>query len=129
VTVAGPIGSILNPLRNWEEHKSLPFACSLCGSCTDVCPVRIDLHQQLFVMRRHLADRNLVSRSKILGVKMAAAVFRRPWLYRTLGRVSRSALRILPRSVLYSRWNPWGRGRELPLPPRESFRDRFAKRK
>ena len=42
VTVAGPIGSILNAARDPQQHKSLPFACSLCGSCTDVCPVKID---------------------------------------------------------------------------------------
>ena len=128
VTVAGPIGSILNPLRNFSEHKSLPFACSLCGSCTDVCPVQIDLHQQLFVMRRHLAERQLVSRSKLLGVKMAAAVFRRPWLYRLLGRVGRTVLRVMPRALIYSRWNAWGRERELPLPPQQTFRDRYRKR-
>lgn len=128
VTVAGPIGSILNPLRNFEEHKTLPFACSLCGSCTDVCPVRIDLHQQLFVMRRHLAERKLVSPSKVIGVKVAAAVFRRPWLYRLAGRLGRSLLRITPRWLLYNRWNAWGRGRELPTAPRESFRALHAKR-
>jgi L-lactate dehydrogenase complex protein LldF len=39
VTIAGPIGSIVNPARDARQHHSLPFACSLCGSCTDVCPV------------------------------------------------------------------------------------------
>jgi L-lactate dehydrogenase complex protein LldF len=128
VTVAGPIGSILNPLRNFEEHKTLPFACSLCGSCTDICPVRIDLHQQLFVMRRHLAERKLVSRTKVLGVKAAAAIFRRPWLYRAAGRIGRALMRFTPRWLLYNRWNVWGRGRELPAPPRETFRELHAKR-
>jgi L-lactate dehydrogenase complex protein LldF len=128
VTVAGPIGSILNPLRNFEEHKTLPFACSLCGSCTDVCPVRIDLHQQLFVMRRHLAERKLVSATKRLGAKGAAFVLRRPWLYRLVGRVGRSALRFTPRWLLYHRWNPWGLQRELPAPPPATFRELHAKR-
>jgi L-lactate dehydrogenase complex protein LldF len=36
VTVAGPIGSIINAAANPREHKSLPSACSLCGSCSDV---------------------------------------------------------------------------------------------
>jgi L-lactate dehydrogenase complex protein LldF len=128
VTVAGPIGSLLNPLRDFAEHKSLPFACSLCGSCTDVCPVQIDLHQQLFVMRKHLAERQLVPRTKMLGVKAASFVLRRPWLYRALGKSARVFLRLLPRSVVYSRWNTWGRQRELPSPPRESFREQFAQR-
>jgi L-lactate dehydrogenase complex protein LldF len=90
--------------------------------------VRIDLHQQLFVMRRHLAERKLVSRSKVLGVKAAAVIFRRPWLYRAAGRVGRALLRITPRWLLYNRWNVWGRSRELPAPPRETFRELHAKR-
>ncbi len=44
-TVPGPIGSILTPIQTPEQHNTLPFACTLCGSCTDVCPVKIDLHQ------------------------------------------------------------------------------------
>jgi L-lactate dehydrogenase complex protein LldF len=128
VTVAGPIGSILNPLRNFEEHKSLPFACSLCGSCTEVCPVKIDLHQQLFVMRRHLADRKLVSTTKRLGVKAAAFVLARPKLYRLAGRLGRFALRIAPRWLLYHRWNPWGLQREMPAAPRKSFRELHRER-
>src|SRR5690606_39665120 len=43
-TVPGPIGSVLNPSTDSVRHKSLPYACSLCGSCTDVCPVKIQLH-------------------------------------------------------------------------------------
>jgi L-lactate dehydrogenase complex protein LldF len=43
--VPGPIGSILAPLRQLDVHGSLPHACSLCGSCTAVCPVGIDLHE------------------------------------------------------------------------------------
>ncbi len=40
-TVPGPIGSVLAPALDAEKHASLPFACRLCGSCTDVCPVKI----------------------------------------------------------------------------------------
>jgi L-lactate dehydrogenase complex protein LldF len=123
VSVAGPIGSIINPLRNMEEHNSLPFACSLCGSCSDVCPVKIDLHQQLFVMRRHLAERRLVTPLKRAGAKAAAFVMARPWLYGALGRIARATLRMAPRGLLYSRWNSWGRQRELPPAPRQSFRE------
>lgn len=128
VTVAGPIGSIINPLRNMDEHETLPFACSLCGSCTDVCPVKIDLHQQLFVMRRRLAEQKLVSRTKRFGAKAAAIVLKRPWLYRAVGRCVRVTLRIAPRWLLYNRWNPWGRQRELPAPPPGTFRELSRKR-
>jgi L-lactate dehydrogenase complex protein LldF len=94
-----------------------------------VCPVKIDLHQQLFISRRELARRGLVPATKRMSIKMAAAVLRRPWLYRVLGHVARMALRWLPRSLVYSRWNVWGRQRELPVAPRASFRELSRKRK
>jgi L-lactate dehydrogenase complex protein LldF len=129
VTVGGPIGSIINAARDPAEHKSLPFASSLCGSCTDVCPVKIDIHQQLFISRRRLASLGLVPRGKRFGIKLAAAVFNRPWLYGLMGRVARFALRVSPRALVYSRLNIWGRQRDLPPPPRKSFRALYQKRK
>ncbi len=129
VTVGGPIGSIINAAREPSEHKSLPFACSLCGSCSDVCPVKIDLHQQLFISRRQLATFGLIPKGKQFGIKLAALLLNRPWLYRIGGRSARIALRILPHSLIYSRLNIWGRQRELPAPPKHSFRELNRKRK
>jgi L-lactate dehydrogenase complex protein LldF len=122
-TIGGPIGSIINPARDPETYKSLPSACSLCGSCSDVCPVKIDLHQQIFISRRQLANIGLVPRGKRIALKMMGAVFSRPWLYRAVGGAARMALRILPRSLVYSRLNVWGRQRELPTPPAQTFRE------
>src|SRR6185295_15118947 len=51
-TVPGPIGSVLAPAKDARRYASLPFASTLCGSCTDVCPVKIDLHHQLFLLRQ-----------------------------------------------------------------------------
>ena len=42
-TVPGPIGSVLAPFYGKQESKDLPFASTLCGSCNNVCPVKIDL--------------------------------------------------------------------------------------
>lgn len=129
VTVGGPIGSIINAAREPHEHKTLPFACSLCGSCSDVCPVKIDLHQQLFISRRQLANFGLVPKSKQIGLKLAATIFARPWLYRIAGRLARLALRITPKAITYGRFNVWGRQRELPPPPRQTFRELYASRR
>jgi L-lactate dehydrogenase complex protein LldF len=127
VTIAGPIGSIINPERDPREHKTLPYACSLCGSCSDVCPVKIDLHQQLLISRNRLANLGLMSFAKRFGLKAAAQVLRRPWLYRLGGRIARMQLRYLPRFAVYNHWNIWGRHRELPDPPKESFREMYRK--
>jgi L-lactate dehydrogenase complex protein LldF len=129
VTVAGPIGSIINAHANPLAHKSLPGACSLCGSCSDVCPVKIDLHQQIFISRRQLSQLGLVPRTKRWGLKLTAAVLNRPRLYQFLGMVSRATLRLVPRWLVYNRWNVWGRKRELPTPPRKSFRQLYRHRR
>ena len=91
--------------------------------------MKIDLHQQLFIARRQLAQQGLVPTTKRLGVKLAAFVFQRPRLYNFLGRIARLKLRLFPRWLLYNRLNPWGRQRELPIAPKESFRDQYRREK
>ena len=131
-TVPGPIGSILTPLQTPEKHSSLPFACSLCGSCTDVCPVKIPLHHQLFAMREHLDGKRLIGTGKKLQMKLLSAVFSRTWLYRLAGSAARLALRFTPRFLLYSPLTPagaWGKEREIPAAPPKSFRELYAARR
>jgi L-lactate dehydrogenase complex protein LldF len=123
VSIAGPIGSIINASRNPQAHHSLPFACSLCGSCTDVCPVKIDLHHQLLAWRKHIVARKLMKSSKRRLMRLAGAVLGRPRVYAIAGRLARASLRIAPRWLVYNRFNRWGRQRELPSPPKQSFRD------
>lgn len=125
--VPGPIGSILTPLRSPEQHSSLPFACSLCGSCTDVCPVKIDLHHQLLAMRGFLDRKKLLGLSKKLSMKLVSSLLSRTWMFTTAGQAARSALRWLPRFAVYNPLNGWGRHRELPEPPEKSFRQQYAR--
>lgn len=54
-TYSGPIGSVITPhLNGLPEYKHLSYASSLCGNCTEVCPVRINLHE-LLLHNRHEA--------------------------------------------------------------------------
>lgn len=121
-TVPGPIGSVLGPSQNPAAHASLPHACSLCGSCTDVCPVQIPLHHQLLAWRRELADQGLLSWPKRTGMRLTSWIMQNTWLYERLGSLARFGLRWTPRWLLYHQLNPWGKQRELPLAPQQSFR-------
>ncbi len=58
----GPIGAVLSPLL-WRDgrYADLPFASSLCGRCTEVCPVGIPLHRQLLDLRARAIDRGRVA--------------------------------------------------------------------
>jgi L-lactate dehydrogenase complex protein LldF len=59
---SGPIGSIITPhMRGMEEFKHLSYASSLCGKCTEVCPVKIDIHKMLLLNRRDAVKDGFVS--------------------------------------------------------------------
>ncbi len=54
-TYSGPIGKVITPhLRGVDDYKHLSYASSLCGNCTEVCPIRINLHE-LLLDNRHEA--------------------------------------------------------------------------
>jgi L-lactate dehydrogenase complex protein LldF len=127
VPVAGPIGAVLAPsLSATADAKTLPFASSLCGSCTAVCPVRIDLHEQLLAWRR---ETSALPASLRRGARAAAWVMARPRLYRAAARVAR---RVWPLLASASRANPaaaWLAARELPAHPGASFAERWQRRR
>jgi len=59
-TYSGPIGSIITPhLSGMEEFKHLSQASSLCGACTETCPVNIDLHHMLLLNRKKAVEQRL----------------------------------------------------------------------
>ena len=52
-TYSGPIGSVITPhLSGMHDYKHLSYASSLCGNCTEVCPVKINIHELLLENRR-----------------------------------------------------------------------------
>ena len=126
-TVPGPIGSVLTPGLDLERYASLPFASTLCGSCTAVCPVKIDLDAQLFRWRQHVIEAGLASATKKVAMKSSVRLFDHPRLFRAVGAVARFGLRILPAPLARLAGGPWARTRELPVAPRESFRAWYRK--
>jgi L-lactate dehydrogenase complex protein LldF len=122
--IPGPIGAILAPAVNLEQHKSLPFASTLCGSCGDVCPVRIDIPAQLLAWRGRIARAGRLPFSYRIGMKRLGRILAEPARFARAGRRLRWVLQAVPRALLGGRWNPWTRpGRDLPVPPGESFRE------
>ena len=125
-TVPGPIGSILTPGLDLEKYAALPFASTLCGSCTAVCPVKIDIDAQLYAWRQVVADAGHAGKAKETAMRAAGGVLGRASLFARLGRTARWALRRLPRSVTHGGPNVWAQTRDLPEPPAQSFRQWVA---
>jgi L-lactate dehydrogenase complex protein LldF len=136
----GPIGAILNPLLRGvgydEQVDSLPYASSLCGACFEACPVRIDIPSVLVDLRSQVVDahRGGVPSPEAAGMRLAAWAFgasgRLAALERVGGVVGRVADRLGRRTLPGGRRTlpglpglaAWTGARDLPAPPRESFR-------
>lgn len=125
-TIAGPIGSILAPNLDMQKHKSLPFASTLCGSCSNVCPVKIDIHQQLYKWRQEIVKEGYVSAAKKTSMKLMSQVLSSTSIYQTGGSVLRWMLKYMPFAV-NNKLNPWYKQREMPKAPKESFAEWYKK--
>ncbi len=125
--IPGPIGSILAPVHQIKQKQDLPFASTLCGSCSNVCPVKIDIHQQLYKWRQEISEKKLVSKSKSLAMSVAGSILASNSLYNFTGKVARTAIKTIPRKLIYNKLNVWGEGRELPEIPKLSFKEWYMK--
>ncbi|OYX24715.1 MAG: 4Fe-4S ferredoxin, partial [Flavobacteriales bacterium 32-35-8] len=85
-TIPGPIGSILSPGTDLKKHSSLPFASTLCGSCSDVCPVKINIHEQLYQWRQIITKDVKQPVIKKTVLKMSGRVLASSKLYGFFGK-------------------------------------------
>jgi L-lactate dehydrogenase complex protein LldF len=70
-TYSGPIGSVITPhLSGMKEWKHLSYASSLCGNCTEVCAVKINLHELLLENRHEAVDEGDSSFTERTGWKL-----------------------------------------------------------
>ncbi len=126
--VAGPIGSILNPNLDMKANADLPFASTLCGSCSNVCPVKINIHEQLWKWRQVITAEGLAPKSKQIAMWGMSELLARPSIYRFAGKAGRWVMRVFP-FLTNNKLNLWYKQREMPEPPKESFRDWYQKNK
>jgi L-lactate dehydrogenase complex protein LldF len=118
--VAGPIGSILAPNFDMQKNKDLPFASTLCGSCSNVCPVKINIHEQLYQWRQVLTEEGYQPKAKTAAMKAMAATLSKPTLFSIAGKWGRRVMTLFP-SLVNNGFNPWYKQRDMPTPPKESF--------
>src|SRR6266436_3721286 len=126
-TYSGPIGLIIDPTFNARKYSNLPFASSLNGSCTNVCPVKINIHEQIYAWRRVVAEQHELPFVKKEAMKVAGKVLAEPKLYRAAIKAADTAVARLPRAFIYNPFNAWGKQREVPDAPEQTFRDWYLK--
>ncbi|NYH77765.1 L-lactate dehydrogenase complex protein LldF [Actinopolyspora biskrensis] len=131
-TYPGPIGAVLTPqLAGMHESRddpnaSLPYASSLCGACYDVCPVKIDIPSLLVELRhqhveqsRYTAEAAMMRASSL--AMSSAKRFTKAQRASRLGRVLGGADGRI--SALPPPLNAWTSARDLPAPPKRTFRE------
>jgi ferredoxin len=124
--IPGPIGSVLGPALGGKQGAELPHASTLCGSCSAVCPVKIDLHGQLLAWR---GERRSPARGERLLTRAAAIALRWPALRGGARALLRPLWPLLVRRHPRNPAEPWLTVRELPPLPKQSFRQQWqAKR-
>jgi len=123
--VAGPIGSILAPNLDMQKNKDLPFASTLCGSCTNVCPVKIDIHDQLYKWRQEIVKSGYAPAAKTVAMEAMAKSLSSNTLYNAAGKGLRFMIKYFPIAI-NNRLNPWYRQREMPAAPQSSFKQWYA---
>ena len=126
-TIPGPIGSILTPGIDLKKYANLPFASTLCGSCTDVCPVKIDIHDQLYKWRQIVSEAGLPEGGNKTLMGMLGSGLAAPQFFHRLGNLGRKMLRLFPGNERFLSFTIWTKDRNLPKAPVESFRDWYAK--
>jgi L-lactate dehydrogenase complex protein LldF len=130
-TYSGPIGSVITPhLRGLQDWKHLSYASSLCGACTETCPVKIDLHHHLLQNRRNAVAQKKSWQEQFL-FQMFALVINRPGLYRLAGRAGRILQKFHP-FIRGSRLDPaqgWTKTRDLPPIATETFKEYWKSRR
>jgi len=100
-TYSGPIGSVITPhLKNLKAYKHLSYASSLCGNCTEVCPVRINLHELLLENRYE----SVVEGDSSVSERVAWKLWKQASLHRSMMNISNGSLKNKVVNSLFKGW-------------------------
>lgn len=126
--IPGPIGINLGMLKNSTEYSDNVSACTLCCSCDNVCPVKVNLSEQIYRWRQNLDSLGKADPMKKAMSQGMEYLFDHPALYNTALKFAPLANH-LPHALMYNKLNGWGFGHEMPEFPHESFQSMWKKGK
>ena len=124
----GPIGIVLEPSYDLDRYARLPYSCTHCGSCGNVCPVKVPIPDLVFYWRDVVVKAGKDQLSHRIQESGMELVLRNATNLSHAEKLGLWALRNLPESLLTSRLNPWAKAHANPVPPKETFREYYARK-
>ncbi|MEK5333074.1 MULTISPECIES: LutB/LldF family L-lactate oxidation iron-sulfur protein [unclassified Lysinibacillus] len=131
---SGPVGVVLSPLLGgYDDFKELPYASTLCGACTDACPVKIPLHQLIHRHRQVIVENEgKAPVSEKLLMKAFGLGASSPTLYKMATKMASPAMSPFTKDNKISNGpgplKAWTEARDFPAPNKENFRSWFNNR-
>lgn len=124
--IPGPIGINLGMLKDAKEYSDNVSACSLCMSCDNVCPVKVDLSTQIYKWRQSLDALGKANPMKKVMSTGMSALFYNPSLYVTALKFS-PFINGIPSCIINNKLNAWAYGHEMMTFPKQSFHAMWKK--
>ncbi len=114
-TYTGPIGKVMNQFLRGDDFKHLSYASTLCGKCTEVCPVNIDIHKQLLYNRKLNAERGNHNKAESISLFF--------WKNHMLKRSKMEKGGAKVKNFMLKQFfkKQWGENREMPKIENKSF--------
>lgn len=117
-TYSGPIGSVISPFfGEYNDSIHMSYASTLCGNCTEVCPVRIDIHGLLLKNRHRYVENYDPATSE----RITWFLWKKGMLSRKLMNMGNGSVKGLMVNTLFKR--SWGNRRKLPQFSKKSFNE------
>ena len=122
----GPIGAVLSPqLFGLDAHPTLPWASTLCGACYDACPVKIEIPSLLVHLRgRVIREEKSRLSPEALAMRAVASAFSSRERFERAQKLARLGRGPIAKAALPG----WTAMRDLPEPPKETFREWWRNR-
>ena len=119
-TYSGPIGSVISPhYLGMRDYNHLSFASTLCGKCTEVCPVKIPLHELLLYNRHEAVSKKYISYKWRIIVQGWKTLMLHRWM------IDKPKSKLKNRMISRFGRKMWGTRRTLPKIAPKSFKERW----
>jgi L-lactate dehydrogenase complex protein LldF len=122
-TYSGPIGSVITPhMKEMDDWKHLSYASSLCGNCTEVCAVKINLHELLLENRKEAVD----EKHRSFAEKIAWKFWKKAMLNRPLMNIANGKMKSFVVNGLVKDWKKHRSNLQF---PQQSFNQQWQQKK